>query len=160
MKLGFWFNLTALALLTAGATPTLAGEQLIVQTDKTQLISVSAEPGTVVVGNPSIADVTVNGKQIFVHGRSFGDTNLMILDAAGNQIANFDITVMHNNTNAIALYKAGVRTSYTCAPLCETTMQVGDAFDHTNTLISTNQTKAGFATSVKSSDISASGSAQ
>jgi Flp pilus assembly secretin CpaC len=156
MKFGFWLNLSALALLTAAGAPAMASEQLTVQTDKTQLISVSAEPGTVVVGNPSIADVTVSGKQIFVHGRAFGDTNLMILDAAGNQIANFDITVAHNPTNAVALYRAGVRTSYTCAPLCEVTMQPGDPLSYTDELIKVNGSKAGLATGVKPSSSEAS----
>lgn len=155
MKSGFWLNLSALALLTAAGVPAMAAESLTIQTDKTQLVSVSAEPGTVVVGNPSIADVTVNGKQIFVHGRAFGDTNLIILDAAGNQIANFDITVAHNPTNAVALYRAGVRTSYTCAPLCEVTMQPGDPLPYTDELIKVNEKKASFATGTKPSSAEA-----
>jgi Pilus formation protein N terminal region len=103
----------------------------------------------------SIADVTVNGKQVFVHGHAFGDTNLLILDTSGNQIANFDITVAHSPTNALALYKAGVRTSYTCAPLCEVTMQLGDPLQYTDTLIGVNGSKAGLATGKKSAEAAA-----
>lgn len=155
MKFALSFYVTAVVM----ASTALAGEALIVQTDKTQLISVSAEPGTVVIGNPSIADVTVNGKQIFVHGHAFGDTNLLILDTNGNQIANFDITVAHANTNAMAMFKGQAggadRTSFTCAPLCEATMQVGDPPAYTTSIIGVDQAKQEFATGKKSAEAAA-----
>ena len=107
-----------------------AGEELIIKTDQTQLLTVSAAPGAAVVGNPSIADVTVHGTQIFLHGRSYGETNLIILDVDGNQLANFDIVVQNRANNAIALYKAGGRSTFVCAPDCETSLQIGDQTDY------------------------------
>jgi hypothetical protein len=153
MKFGFWLNLNAMVILATAGTPALAGEPLTVLTERTQLITLSAEPGTVVVGNPAIADVTVNGKQIFVHGYAYGETNLMILDTTGNQIANFDITVASNSASSVVLYKAGLRYTYTCSPLCEASVQVGD--EYMSKVIGDNQAKAGFATSKKSTDVAA-----
>jgi hypothetical protein len=118
---------TALALALLHTSASLAAQQLVVKTDQTQLISVSGSPGTVVIGNPSIADVTVHGNKLFVHGRAYGTTNLIILDENGNQLSNLDITVMLGGENNLQIYKAGARYSYVCAPGCEGTLQSGDA---------------------------------
>jgi Flp pilus assembly secretin CpaC len=115
------------ALLTTICAPAFAGEPLTIQTDSSKMLTVSAMPGTVVVGNPAIADVTLDGKHIFIHGRAFGETNMMILDTAGNQIVNFDITVAENADNTVTLYRGPKRSSFSCAPTCGSVMMVGDA---------------------------------
>ena len=88
MKSVYWSILLGGAVMLMAAHQSFAGQPLTVQMDKSQLITVASDPGAVVIGNPSIADISVNGKQIFIHGHGFGDTNLQILDTAGNQIAN------------------------------------------------------------------------
>lgn len=155
MKSVYWSLLAGGALVFLATPQVFAGQPLVVQTDKSQLITVSAEPGAVVIGNPTIADITVNGKQIFVHGRAFGDTNLLVLDGAGNQIANFDITVANNPNNAVAIFEPGKRYTYTCAPFCEFTMTPGDNFEWTDAMMKLNQTKTELATGQKSSEASA-----
>jgi Flp pilus assembly secretin CpaC len=150
----FGLSLMAAAIVSV-STISAFGEAIVLQTDKSQLITLSSEPGTVVVGNPSIADVSINGKQIFLHGHAFGDTNLLILDAQGSQIANFDVTVTHSNSNAVAIFKAGIRYSYTCAPNCESTMQQGDNDDYMQNTTKEGQKKAEFATGKTSVEASA-----
>jgi len=110
---------SALALAFLHTSASQAAQELIVKTDQTQLISISGTPGAVVIGNPSIADATVHGNKIFVHGRAFGSTNLIILDESGNQLTALDITVQMGGQNNLAVYKAGARYSYVCAPSCE-----------------------------------------
>ena len=78
---------SALALAFCSASAAFAAQELIIKTDQTQLINVSGNPGAVVIGNPSIADATVHGDKVFVHGRAYGSTNLIILDQDGNQLA-------------------------------------------------------------------------
>ena len=118
---------TALALAFLHTSASLAAQQLVIKTDQTQLISVSGNPGTVVIGNPSIADATVHGNKLFVHGRAFGTTNMIILDENGSQLSNLDITVMLGGENNMQVYKAGARYSFVCAPDCEGTLQSGDS---------------------------------
>ncbi len=144
MKIGFWSNVSVLGMLVFLAPIAFAGEPLAIKTDSSLLMTVSAEPGTVVIGNPSIADVTMNGKQIFIHGRAFGETNLLILDVAGSQIANFDITVIENNSNIVTLYRGTLHNTFSCAPNCNPTMMVGD--DGLEKVISQNISKNLFAT--------------
>ena len=155
MKSGLKSLLAGVAIIISATQIALAGQPLIVQTDKSQLISVSAEPGAVVIGNPSIADITVNGKQIFVHGHSFGETNLMVLDGAGNQIANFDITVANSTENSVAIFQPSGRRSYACAPLCESTIIPGDDAAYTGTILTMSQQKTEFATGKKTAEASA-----
>lgn len=148
-------TLSALSLAILSSSAAFAAQELVVKTDQTQLLSISGSPGAVVVGNPSIADATVHGSQIFVHGRAFGSTNLIVLDHDGNQVASFDITVQIGGSNNMALFKAGSRYSYVCAPLCEAAMQVDDEHQWTEDIIKLNQKKTDLATG-KTSALSAS----
>jgi hypothetical protein len=118
---------TALALAFLHTSTSLAAQELIIEADRTQLITISGTPGTVVIGNPSIADVTVHGNKLFVHGRAYGSTNLIILDENGNQLSTLEVTVMLGGENNLQIYRAGARFSYVCAPGCEGTLQSGDA---------------------------------
>lgn len=122
-------SLPGLAFATALislAGPAAAASDVTLNADQAKIIFVSGQPGTVVVGNPSIADVTVQGDRIVLMGRNYGVTNLIILDRDGNQLAALDVTVQITDKNAVHVYKAGGRMSLTCAPTCEQTLQVGD----------------------------------
>jgi hypothetical protein len=114
------------ASVSFAAADAQAMEQLVVKADQTQIITLPANPGMIVVGNPSMADATVAGNQVFVHGKLFGTTNLVVLDVDGNQMAAFEVTVMRPAQSAMVIYKAGSAFSYVCAPDCEATFHVGD----------------------------------
>ena len=143
---------SALTLAFFYTSAAIAAQELIIKTDQTQLINVSGSPGAVIIGNPSIADATVHGEKIFVHGRAFGSTNLIILDQNGNQLTSLDITVQLGGLNNVALYKAGVRYSYVCAPNCESTLQPGDQVDWFGDLAKMNGSKLDAATGKTSVD--------
>lgn len=155
----------AALLLAVGAADqaALAGSPITIQTDQTQMIAISADPGTVVVGNPSIADVSLNGKRVFLHGRAFGSTNIMILDIAGNQLANFDVTVTHDHPNELVMITSAPTkpqvsiNTYTCAPTCYHAIIPGDT--SFGSMVGDNATKAALASGSKSTDAAPSGSA-
>ena len=151
---------SALALAFVYTSTCLAAQELIIKTDQTQLLSISGTPGAVVIGNPSIADATVHGDKIFVHGRAFGSTNLIILDENGNQLSALDITVQQGGENNVSVYKAGARFSYVCAPLCEGTLQSGDAADYFGDISKMDARKTGAATGKTSADSQAAPVAQ
>lgn len=137
---------SALTLTFIYTSAAFAAQELILKTDQTQLINVSGNPGAVVIGNPSIADATVHGNKLFVHGRAFGSTNLIILDENGNQLASLDVTVQLGGLNNVAIYRAGVRFSYVCAPNCEATLQSGDQVDWFGDIAKMDAKKSGAAT--------------
>jgi Flp pilus assembly secretin CpaC len=120
-----------------------AGTPLTVTTDHSQLITLSADPGTVVIGNPLIADISLNGRQLFINGHGAGETNLMVFDQDGNKLADYEIAVAQGSDNSMILFASGSipdqRLSYVCAPNCELSMMVGDT-SFAN-ILTGNQTK-------------------
>lgn len=67
------------AALLAVAFPAFA-EDMAVVVGKVATISSDAPPGTVVIGNPAIADVAVEGRTIIVFGKAVGETDLVVFD--------------------------------------------------------------------------------
>ena len=117
----------AAAVMLMSAIPASAAEELILYADHTQLLNVTTTPGAIVIGDPYVADVTVQGQQIFIHGRAYGETDMMILDTDGKQIANFDVLVKESvSSHTLSVYKAGKRASSLCLPDCQAIVRVGD----------------------------------
>lgn len=112
--------------LFAGADAAFGSEQMIVRLDHSQVMAMPRTPATVIVGNPSIADVTIEGKNVFLHAHAFGSSNVIVLDEEGKQLADYDITVQSGGDNNVFIYKAGYSFSYVCAPDCESTIHIGD----------------------------------
>lgn len=138
---------TAATAFLAFAVPAAeAGQALSVETDQSQLVILPSTPGSVVIGNPTIADATVEGTKLFIHGRAFGTTNIMIMDMDGNQIAAFDVSTSHVTTNTVALFRGNQRRSLNCAPLCEYELQIGDDFIHSVEVAGQTKTKIELAT--------------
>ncbi len=121
----------ALLVSASSALPALA-EELTVDADQSQIISLPRPASTVVVGNPSIADVTLQGNQIFVHGRLFGKTNVIALDEQGNQLADYAVNVVTDDDYTVVVFKptasqaGGPKQSFTCKTDCEAVYHVGD----------------------------------
>ncbi len=149
-------SLSGILLCTAvayAAGQAIAAQPLIVYTDQTQVIDVPREPGIVVIGNPSIADASIQGQKVFLHGRSYGTTNVIILDQKGAQLADFEIDVQLGGHNNVAMFKAGLQYSYVCAPDCEASMHVGDNPDwFKENVLKRNEEKINIATGQKTAE--------
>jgi hypothetical protein len=111
------------------AAPLLAAEPIQVTADQSTLITLPALPSTVVVGNPSIADVTLDGRSLFVHPRGPGLTNVIVLGSDGAAIADYQIHVVYDDPESVAVYSPGGRDTYSCARDCEPVLRVGDSTD-------------------------------
>lgn len=74
----------------------------------------------VIVGNATVADATVaDPTTIVLTGRSFGTTNLVLLDAEGNAIADERILVSIDEGNTVRVFKQTERSILSCTPNCE-----------------------------------------
>jgi Flp pilus assembly secretin CpaC len=74
----------------------------------------------VIVGNADVADATVaDPTTIVLTGRSFGTTNLVLLDADGNAIADERVLVSIDEGNTVRVFKQTERTVLSCTPNCE-----------------------------------------
>ena len=98
-----------------------------VEAGKAKAIKLSTDAESVIIGNPNIADVAVHdGKLLFVTGKSFGTTNLMIFDAQGNTLHSSDVVVTANTTTWVSVKRAGENYTYDCSPACRPTLSAGD----------------------------------
>ncbi|WP_298916087.1 pilus assembly protein N-terminal domain-containing protein [uncultured Algimonas sp.] len=125
----------AVAALTCGlaAVPAAANEPIYrVDLNKTQMLRLPAAAGSVVIGNPEIADVTVHSPTaLMVVGRGFGETNLIVLDRNDRIMVDADIQVTAiTPSNGVRLFNAKARETYNCAPFCQPSPVLGDAAGH------------------------------
>ena len=133
-----WLSLraaaTALAIAAsagAGAAPQRAqSDAVIVTVDHAKVVRLPEKAQTVVVGNPAIADVSVqrNGVMI-VTGKSFGETNLIALDANGALLAESLVRVGSSADSVLTVQRGMARESYACTPDCRPSVQIGDEKD-------------------------------
>ena len=111
----------ALAVLAVAAgTYPAAGETLTVTVDKSELLRIGRAASTVVVGQPSVADVQVESPRlVLVLGRAVGETNLIILDSNGDEIANYAILVVPESDRHVTIFHGGDGVStLSCNPRC------------------------------------------
>ena len=79
---------------------------VIVLIDQASLVRLDRPAAEIVVGNPSIADVSVqSGKVLIVTGKSFGETNLIVIDADGKMIINRRLIVQEPRTGFVTVYR-------------------------------------------------------
>ncbi len=91
-------------------------------------VRLERDAGTILVGNPTIADVTVLGKDtIFVSARSVGSTNIIALDENDEEIRTFEVFVREPKTKRVVLRNAGLPEHYQCAPDCLRALTQSDA---------------------------------
>ena len=112
--------------VNAGQAAAQEAEAMLITVDQAAILQLNSPAGTVIIGNPAIADATiVDAQTLVVTGRSFGTTNLIILDDAGNLLTNELITVQAAS-NQVVVYRRSVRQTYSCTPVCAPTLNVGD----------------------------------
>ncbi|WP_395687917.1 pilus assembly protein N-terminal domain-containing protein [Aestuariivirga sp.] len=137
---------TSMGLCATGQS--LAGsERLALVADQSRIINLAAVPATVVVGNPSIADATMDGRSLFLHARGPGLTNITVLDARGETVADYLIHVVYADDQGMALYTPDGRFSFACVNDCEPVMRVGDNSEQFQDYSTQLITKTGLATS-------------
>ncbi|MCP4074340.1 MAG: pilus assembly protein CpaC [Hyphomicrobiales bacterium] len=111
----------------ASEKQTASDDPVVVTVDRAKIFRISRPARTVIVGNPSIADATIEDERTLVlTGRSFGVTNLIILDEKGDLIVDHTVVVRSHEANTVRIYRRSSRETYACAPVCEPTLTIGD----------------------------------
>jgi hypothetical protein len=104
-----------------------AADTLTVVLDQAQLVPLPERVGTIIIGNPLIADVALQaGGTMVVTGKGYGSTNIIILDRAGATVMAKTIQVV-GPRDVVVLYRGIDRESYSCTPTCERRITLGDA---------------------------------
>jgi len=116
--------------------------------DQVTLIRLDKPGVEVIIGNPSIADVSVqNGRLLAVTGKSAGLTNIMVLDGSGNLTYSKKIFVSADARRLVTLNKGAARMTYSCSPACGPALIPGDAEEFFQPLAKEIRNKLGLAQS-------------
>lgn len=136
------------------AEPTV--DTIAVNVDQAKLVRLPGKVATIVVGNPLIADVTLQpGGMIVVTGKGYGATNFIALDRGGEILVDRQIQVEGPSDRLVTVYRGVERESYSCMPLCQRRVTLGDSDKYFNTTMSqagtlnSNATGVGGATAAK-----------
>lgn len=102
-------------------------EEIQLTIDFAKIMTLEKPAGTIVIGNPGIADATVgDDRTIVLTGKAAGATNMIVLDAEGRQIANAVLRVASDVRQLTTVFYGSKRQTFSCAPRCEQVISVGD----------------------------------
>lgn len=134
--------LTSLGLVLFGTAAISAQDNapISVNVNMARVLRISAPAATVIVGNPGIADVTIQDPQtLILTGKSYGQTNLIVLDSLGEPIADTLLEVVQMQAGVTTVYQGQLRTTVTCAPVCQPTVTMGDDNAYTTQALASSQ---------------------
>ena len=122
------------SILEGGEEPVFESRRIILGIDRAQLLRLNGTVDTIVIGNPIIADAAVYDQSTLVlTGKAFGETNIIVMDGAGNVIREAEIRVGQPD-DVVVVNRGANQMTYSCAPTCSRTLRIGDngdAFDAT-----------------------------
>lgn len=132
--------------VSAIAAPAQAND-IRVALDQAVPIRLSAPAEGIAIGNPTIAGVSVqNERFLFVTGRSYGTTNLVVVGADGRTLYSGLVTVTPDETNVVMVTRGAQTGRLECTPVCRPRPDIGDGqtgFEAVNEQINGRQSAAG-----------------
>lgn len=122
------FAAAALAVsLFVAAAGFASAHEIRVALDQAFPIRLSETAEGVAIGNPTIAGVSVqNDRFLFVTGRSYGSTNLVVVGGNGRVLYSGRVTVVPDETDVVMVTRAGETARLECTPLCRPRPDIGD----------------------------------
>ena len=125
---GRWINCTLSAMAMAGvaslSAPAQASEAIQVLMNQAKIVKLARPADTIVIGNPDIADASVqDATTIVLTGREFGVTNMVVLDADGVPIVDEQIVVSRHVANSVRIYRRADVQTLSCTPYCESSFK-------------------------------------
>src|SRR5882757_7613019 len=100
------FPVVALLATAAFAMPARSEAGIEVTMNQAKIVKLTRPADTVVIGNPAIADASVqDASTIVLTGKGFGVTNLVVLDQEGGPIIDQQVTVMRQDASSVRIYR-------------------------------------------------------
>lgn len=104
-----------------------ASGAIILALDHARVMRMVGDVATVIIGNPAIADVSMPDPQtVVLTGKSYGETNMVMLDAQGQILAEQMLQVTVRGQSLVSVYRGVERTTLSCSPTCEIRPTPGD----------------------------------
>jgi hypothetical protein len=136
MKVSF-HRFAFLACMIAFASISSAkAESVDIVLDRANLLKLPEKVATIVIGNPSVADGSLQaGGLLVVTGKGYGTTNLIALDARGNALTEYTLNVSAPKEGRVTIYRGVERETWSCVPNCERSIMLGDSQTYFDTAV-------------------------
>jgi len=115
-------------LLLAGLVAPLASlaqqqpRMINVVANRAELVPLQQPAGSVLVANPAIADVVIEGgNRLFILGRAPGETQVFVLDMQGATLVNAVVSVRPPGANHMTIIRGTEESNIYCSPRCAST---------------------------------------
>src|SRR5262245_53977408 len=123
-----------------------AAADINITLDEAKLLKLPDRVATIVIGNPIIADASVQpGGVLVISGKGYGVTNLLVLDRTGTLLMEKTVEVRGPEKSVVVLYRGIERETYSCTPLCERRITLGDTNTYFDGLIGQVDSRTGLA---------------
>jgi hypothetical protein len=137
-----------LLLLPIAAVADPLDDAISVNVDQAKLFKLPNRVATIVVGNPLIADVTLqNGSIIVVTGKGYGATNFIAMDKSGEVLVDRTIQVEGPSDRLVTVYRGIERETYSCMPVCQRRVTLGEDDKYFQSVLGQSGTLSGQAAS-------------
>lgn len=125
---GRGFAIAAIACAGAVTSASAAMTDVIdVTIDFAKVVRLDRPAATIVIGNPGIADANVDNEQtLILTGKTAGTTNIIVLDTEGTELVNSTLRVSSDIHELTTVFFGADRQTFSCAPVCEQVISVGD----------------------------------
>jgi len=135
----------SLCLTALGAPRATFAADITVILDQAKLVKLPEKVSTIVIGNPLIADASVQaGGLMVLTGKGYGVTNVIALDRTGSVLMEKTVGV-EGPRNVLVVYRGIDRDTYDCTPKCEKRITLGDGSAFFDAVIGQTMTRNGAA---------------
>ncbi len=108
---------------TASAVP----NAIKVRLDQARIFKLDTPASAIIIGNPAIADAAVHdGKTVIITGKSYGVTNIIIMDRNNVVVDERHIHVQAPEAAVLSVQRGAEHETYSCTPDCKQAPMVGD----------------------------------
>jgi Flp pilus assembly secretin CpaC len=115
----------ATAVLFAPVAGTAQSASMNVEIDQAQRVQLRGPAGSVIVGNPEIADVTVvDANTLYITGKGYGVTEIVAVDTIGRTVFQSQVVVTDGGgSGRVRVWRGGQATEMACASSCSPSLR-------------------------------------
>ena len=115
-----WAAAIPLALIGPATLAAQPPKTVNITMDLAHLMRMDSPISTVIIGNPDIANASVQDQHtLLLTGRGLGITNMMVFDKTGKQISNSLLRVVPQHAHRVIVqYDSTSQNTFVCLPAC------------------------------------------
>lgn len=117
--------LISIAVLAVPAVGAAQSARLSVEIDQAARVQLRGAAGSVIVGNPLIADVTVvDANTLYITGKGYGVTEIVAVDSNGRTVFQSEVVVTAGSGGGrVRVWRGGQATEMACAASCSPSLR-------------------------------------